>query len=381
MGNTISAMHVIANADTWMEDSAIEQLKTTSRLPGMVAVAGMPDLHPGRGYPVGAAFLSKDIFYPALVGNDIGCGMSLYQTELLKAKWSGQKLAQKVGSIDGPLPDVWKETIEQLGFSEHPYVKSLGSIGGGNHFAEIQQCDTVYVSAEEVAVKAPWLKPKSLQLLVHSGSRGLGEAILRAHVDEHNHQGLIAGTEAAAQYMVQHDNALMFASANRQLIGQRILAKLRTEGTLGLDVHHNYVEKVQYDNQLHWLHRKGATPSTQGLVMIPGSRGDYSYLVEPIAGPESAKSLFSLAHGAGRKWKRSDCLGKLGSRVRFEDLLRTDMGSTVVCNDKALIFEEAPQAYKNVSRVLASLVEAGLVQTIARFKPVMTYKKQEWCAC
>ena len=60
MGNTISAMHVIANADTWMEDSAIEQLKTTSRLPGMVAVAGMPDLHPGRGYPVGAAFLSKE---------------------------------------------------------------------------------------------------------------------------------------------------------------------------------------------------------------------------------------------------------------------------------------------------------------------------------
>ena len=88
-----------------------------------------------------------------------------------------------------------------------------------------------------------------------------------------------------------------------------------------------------------------------------------------------------MAHGAGRKWKRSDCLGKLGSRVRFEDLLRTDLGSTVVCSDKALIFEEAPQAYKNVGSVVASLVEAGLVVPLARFKPVMTYKKQEVCEC
>ena len=88
-----------------------------------------------------------------------------------------------------------------------------------------------------------------------------------------------------------------------------------------------------------------------------------------------------MAHGAGRKWKRSDCLGKLGSRVRFEDLLRTDLGSTVVCSDKALIFEEAPQAYKNVGSVVASLVEAGLVVPLARFKPVMTYKKQEVCGC
>lgn len=378
MGNTLSAMHVIANADTWMEDSAIEQLKKTSQLPGMVAVAGMPDLHPGRGYPVGAAFLSMGIFYPALVGNDIGCGMALYQTDLAKAKWSGQKLAQKLGSVDGPLDEQWAQDIAAFGLEHHPHAQSLGTIGGGNHFAEMQQVDTLYVSEDELATKAPWLNRKCLQLLVHSGSRGLGEAILRAHIDEHNHNGLVAGTDAAKQYMDQHDRALAFASANRQLIGQRILAKLRTSATLGLNVHHNYVEAVEHEGQTHWLHRKGATPSTQGLVMIPGSRGDYSYLVEPLP---SDKSLFSLAHGAGRKWKRSDCLGKLGSRVRFEDLLRTDLGSTVVCSDKALVFEEAPQAYKNVDSVVASLVEAGLVLPLARFKPVMTYKKQEVCAC
>ena len=378
MGNTLSAMHIIANADTWMEDSAIEQLKKTSQLPGMVAVAGMPDLHPGRGYPVGAAFLSTGMFYPALVGNDIGCGMAFYQTDLAKAKWSGQKLAHKVGSVDGPLDEQWEQDIAAFGFAQHPYAQSLGTIGGGNHFAEMQQVESLYVSEDELMTKAPWLNPKCLQLLVHSGSRGLGESILRAHIDEHNHNGLVAGTDDAARYMDQHDRALAFASANRQLIGQRILAKLRASATLGLNVHHNYVESVQHEGQTHWLHRKGATPSNQGLVVIPGSRGDYSYLVEPIP---SDKSLFSLAHGAGRKWKRSDCLGKLGSRVRFEDLLRTDLGSTVVCSDKALIFEEAPQAYKNVGSVVASLVEAGLVVPLARFKPVMTYKKQEVCGC
>lgn len=378
MGNTIPAMHVIANADTWMEGSAIEQLKTTSQLPGMVAVAGMPDLHPGRGYPVGAAFLSKGVFYPALVGNDIGCGMSFYQMDLPKAKWSGQKLAQKLGSIDGPLDDEWSAAIEQSGLTQHPHAKSLGTIGGGNHFAEIQQLDTLYITAEELEHKVPWLKPKSLQLLVHSGSRGLGEAILRAHVDVHSHNGLVAGTPDALEYMKEHDSALAFASANRDLIGRRMLAKLRTQGTLGLDVHHNYVEEIEYNGSTHWLHRKGATPSNQGLVMIPGSRGSYSYLVEPIS---SDRSLYSLAHGAGRKWKRKDCSGKLGPRVRFEDLVRTSMGSTVVCNNNAMMFEEVPQAYKNIDSVIASLLEAGLIKTIARFKPVMTYKKKEWCGC
>ena len=105
--------------------------------------------------------------------------------------------------------------------------------------------------------------------------------------------------------------------------------------------------------------------------MIPGSRGDYSYLVKPLP---SEKSLYSLAHGAGRKWMRSDCIGKLGSRVRFDDLVKTSLGSTVVCNDAKLMFEEAPQAYKAIDSVVASMQEAGLMITLARFKPLMTYK-------
>lgn len=374
MGTTQkSAIRVIANADTWMEDRAIQQLHRVADWPGMQTVVGMPDLHPGKGSPVGASFLSTNMFYPTLVGNDIGCGMAFWQTDLAAAKWSGQKLAERAGSIDGPMDDT--PAIDALGFAGHSYEHSLGTIGGGNHFAEVQRVDAVLVPTTELAEKAPWLDPKRLQLLVHSGSRGFGEAILREHVDMHREQGLVDGTPAAHDYLVQHDEALRFAQANRLLIGQRLLAAWRAEGVLGLNIHHNYIEHIPQG----YLHRKGATPSTQGLVMIPGSRGDFSYLVEPLP---SETSLWSLAHGAGRKWQRSDCRGKLGPRVRLQDLLKTDLGSTVVCSDKDLVFEEAPQAYKNVDTVVASLVEAQLVRVLVRFKPVMTYKKnEERCAC
>lgn len=86
MGNIIHSVseHVsyIATENTWIESKAIQQLQTTAALPNMVSVVGMPDLHPGRGYPIGAAFFSTQRFYPALVGNDIGCGMSLFQTDI-----------------------------------------------------------------------------------------------------------------------------------------------------------------------------------------------------------------------------------------------------------------------------------------------------------
>ncbi len=90
----------IASDATWIESNAIQQLITTAQLPGMTAVAGMPDLHPGRGYPVGAAFFSEGRFYPALVGNDIGCGMALYQTELKISKLNADKAEKQLRSTD-----------------------------------------------------------------------------------------------------------------------------------------------------------------------------------------------------------------------------------------------------------------------------------------
>lgn len=97
MGNYIKPLSagvaLIASDSTWIEGKAIQQLQTTAELDGMCRVVGLPDLHPGRGYPVGAAFFSVGRFYPALVGNDIGCGMALWETGLALGKLSADKIA------------------------------------------------------------------------------------------------------------------------------------------------------------------------------------------------------------------------------------------------------------------------------------------------
>jgi len=128
-----------------------------------------------------------------------------------------------------------------------------------------------------------------------------------------------------------------------------------------------------------WLHRKGATPADRGAVVIPGSRGDYSYLVQPLDSAAADETLHSLAHGAGRKWQRGDCKARLSSRYKPAQLQRTALGSRVICDDRALIWEEAPEAYKPVAAVVGALRDAGLLRLLARLKPVLTYKTRREC--
>lgn len=142
MGNSIQTIaeniSVIAPSKTWIEGGAIQQLQTTAKLPGMLRIAGMPDLHPGRGYPVGAAFFSQQRFYPALIGGDIGCGMRFMQTEIPIGKLSAAKLVKRLGNIDAPLVErdrAWKARIQHLHFNDTGFEHALGTIGGGNHFS------------------------------------------------------------------------------------------------------------------------------------------------------------------------------------------------------------------------------------------------------
>lgn len=375
MGNYPHHIQIIADSNTWIEGNAVAQLETTARLPHMLRVAGMPDLHAGRGYPVGAAFFSERHFYPALIGNDIGCGMAFWQTNLRAAKLKPAKLAKQLGNIDTPLDkdeqvDLLGDAVDMRQFSDG---LALGTIGGGNHFAELQTVDTVY-RANLLPID---FDESHLQLLVHSGSRGLGQQILQRHIAAFGHQGLAEEGEAAAAYLAEHQAALEFASLNRRLIAARMLDRWRAEGTCLLDVHHNFLEQTEIDSTTGWLHRKGATPTDKGLVMIPGSRGDYSYLVRPAE--DCQISLNTLAHGAGRKWQRGECKGRLSHKYTADSLRQTEFGSVVVCQDKALIFEEAPQAYKSIDSVIAAMKNAGLIELVARFKPVLTYKTGGEC--
>ncbi len=362
---------LITSDDIWIEGNAIDQLKAITKLPSIAKVVGMPDLHAGNGYPIGAAFFSVECLYPALIGGDIGCGMGFWQTDIKVAKLHLDKLQKRLGSIDAPLEQqkIMDHLPEHLANNiDTAFLAALGTIGLGNHFAEFQQVDEIYDSH---LAKQTGLDQKCLQLLVHSGSRGFGGRIGRAHVDKFSHRGMEENTPECTEYLSQQQLALDFARLNRQLIGKRMLNKVHAEGCELLDLFHNYIEPVKIADIKGWLHRKGAASASHDVAIIPGSRGDYSFLVQTHA---DEKSLYSLAHGAGRKWIRSDCKGRLKNRFSSEELLRSRFNSRFVCDKKELVYEEAPQAYKSVETVVDCLQQTGIINVIARLKPVLTYK-------
>jgi release factor H-coupled RctB family protein len=329
----------------------------------MRLAVGLPDLHPGKVSPIGAAFVVDGWVYPALVGNDIGCGIGLWRTGLSAKSIKREAWADRLRNLDGPWDGGVQAFLDARGVEPTGFEHSLGTIGSGNHFAELQVVATS---------TSPSISPASVYLCVHSGSRGFGEAVLREHTDRLGAAGLEIGSPEAERYLARHEHASRWASANRELIALRMFERLRTEGERLLDICHNQVEQHTVGGCQCWIHRKGAAPSNAGLVLIPGSRGALSYVVSPTGAGEL--SAYSLAHGAGRKWSRSECRGRLEKRFTAKDLLRTELGSHVVCEDKELLYEEAPQAYKNISIVIADLVDAGLVEVIATLEPVVTYK-------
>jgi len=123
-----------------------------------------------------------------------------------------------------------------------------------------------------------------------------------------------------------------------------------------------------------WLHRKGAAPTDLGPIVIPGSRGALSYLVLPNDSPDKQQYAgFSVAHGAGRRWAR----GKAVQAEKFKNsnsLTTTSLGSKVICEDKDLLFEEAPEAYKDIIDIISDLTSMNIVNVIATFRPLITYK-------
>lgn len=389
-----AAVRLMISDKNWLESAAVEQLLKTAELPAMRCAVGMPDLHPGKGQPIGAAFVSCNRIYPHLVDSDIGCGMGLWLLAKPARQVKLDRWEKKLTGLDEPWEgngDDWlaSQGIAPADVSLPPANTALGTIGGGNHFAEIQVVNEVF---SNVVFASTGLNPQAVVLLVHSGSRGLGQTILRQHVDVHRAQGLpvnanIGSQEAPVEYLRKHDYAVRWAVANRDLIAERFCQRLGVKREPLLDVAHNTVQRLDEASAIglglsadaeesYWIHRKGASPTDQGLVMIPGSRGSLSYLVMPRGGDLArlAQGAYSLAHGAGRKWKRSDARGKLERHYKAKDLAVTNLGGRVICKQRGLLYEEAPQAYKNIDVVVDDLVQAGMIELIASFKPIITYK-------
>jgi release factor H-coupled RctB family protein len=222
------------------------------------------------------------------------------------------------------------------------------------------------------AFKLLGLGKQQLVVLVHSGSRGLGETVLRDYVAEHQASGSDTGSFAASAYLQGAELAVRWAKVNRKLLAERFAQALGAEAELLWDGCHNSITPQELEGETLWVHRKGAVVAEDEAVMIPGSRGSFSYLVKPLG--DGVSRAWSLAHGAGRKWARSEARLRMRERFGKEQLVQTSLGSRVICGERELLYEEAPAAYKNIEAVIQDLVDAGLVSVVATFRPLLTYK-------
>ena len=362
-------VRLLASGNSWIEGEAISQLRKTAELPGMHLAVGLPDLHPGRGHPVGAAFITQGVLYPQLVGNDVGCGMSLWRTDFKRQKFSQDKYLKRLHGLESPWEGDTTSWLARYGVDPSESDMALGTIGGGNHFAEVQAWHQIH---DEQSFAALDLHKQSLTILVHSGSRGLGELLLRRHVEKFGAAGLLSDSEEGISYLQGHDLARQWAVANRALIACRMAEQLHCTAGPVLDICHNSITPVKDDGTCGWLHRKGAAPADVGPIVIPGTRGSLSYLVTPAG--DQQPNAWSLAHGAGRRWNRQSAKARLKDRYRADSLVRTPLGSDVICEDKELLYEEAPQAYKDIEVVIADMADVGLIHVVATLRPLITYK-------
>src|ERR1700722_14028984 len=126
------SVQVIASSSNWIEGMAVQQLQKTALLPGMRLAVGLPDLHPGKGSPIGAAFVTEGWIYPTLVGNDIGCGIGLWRTGLGAKGIKREAWAERLRNLDGAWDGDVQEFLSSRGIQASGHEQSLGTIGRGN---------------------------------------------------------------------------------------------------------------------------------------------------------------------------------------------------------------------------------------------------------
>jgi len=399
---TETKVRLFASSKSWIEGEALRQFYAAAKLAGMRLAVGFPDLHLGKGSPVGAAFVTEGMIYPDLIGGDIGCGMALFKTDLVQRDIKLNRWANLRFDLEHPWEGDVSEVLAESDLESTEFNQALGTLGGGNHFAELQMVDEVL---DANAFRRFGLGKQQLVGLIHSGSRGLGESIVRSYVEEHQASGSDvhppqycdqrqddalgpssgcqsrhsrscyggrAESFAVASYLRDHDQAIRWAKANRALIARRFVEALGAEAECLWDGCHNSITQRESEGEVVWVHRKGAVATEGEPVMIPGSRGSLTYLVRPLGDGES--HTWSLAHGAGRKWARSETRLRMRERFGMHQLGQTPLGSRVICGERDLLYEEAPAAYKNIEDVVQDLVDAGLVSVIATFRPLLTYK-------
>lgn len=374
-----------------VESNAMDQAINLSQLPfAFKHIALMPDCHMGYGMPIGGVLATKDVIIPNAVGVDIGCGMCAVKTSLteidqetLKKIMARIRQAIPVGfkkhkepqNNDFVLPGEWGKVISE----EERIDYQIGTLGGGNHFIEIQKGSDGHI----------WI-------MLHSGSRNLGFKVAKYYNNraiavnktwftsvpkEWELAFLPLSSLLAQEYLMDMQICLDFAFANRKLMMERIkdifweCFNFIEDGDQHLyctfdpmiNIAHNYAVQENHFGQNIWVHRKGATLAREGTIgIIPGSQGTKSYIVKGLGNQES---FMSCSHGAGRRMGRKQAQRELD----FDDQVKQ-------LNDKGIIhsvrnpkdLDEAPGAYKDIETVMGN--QKDLVEILIILSPLAVIK-------
>ncbi|MFF9895931.1 RtcB family protein [Streptomyces longispororuber] len=375
-----------------VEDAAMQQLRNVTTLPWIKGLAVMPDVHYGKGATVGSVIAMKDAVCPAAVGVDIGCGMSAVKTSLTANDLPGDlsrlrsKIEQAIpvgrgmhadpvdpGRFHGFATAGWEDfwgrfagVAQAVRFREERAVKQMGTLGSGNHFAEVCLDSEGYV----------WL-------MLHSGSRNIGKELADHHIgvarDLPHNQGLvdrdlavfIADTPQMAAYRNDLFWAQEYAKYNRAIMMALLKDVVRKEFKKAgpvfeqeISCHHNYVAEERYDGMDLLVTRKGAIRAGSGdYGIIPGSMGTGSYIVRGLG---NEASFNSASHGAGRRMSRNAAKKRFSTR----DLEEQTRG--VECRKDAGVVDEIPGAYKPIEKVIDQ--QTDLVEVVAKLKQVVCVK-------
>ncbi|WP_116113936.1 RtcB family protein [Amycolatopsis ruanii] len=375
-----------------VEDAAMRQLHNVANLPWVHGLAVMPDVHYGKGATVGSVIAMRDAVSPAAVGVDIGCGMSAVRTSLT-ADHPPDDLGRLRRRIEDAVPvgfamhrtpvdpahvpgtGGWNEFWQAFGHL-HTGVQNLrdraraqiGSLGGGNHFIE--------VCLEQGGPDAG-----RVWLMLHSGSRGIGNELAKRHIDiarklPHNADlpdrdlaVFVAGTPEMEAYRRDLFWAQEYAARNRAtmvaLVQQAVadtVPGVRFDEPISC--HHNYVAEETYDGVDVLVTRKGAIRAGSGdLGIIPGSMGTGSYIVRGLG---NETSFHSASHGAGRRMSRT----KARKTFTAADLAAQTSG--VECRKDEGVVDEIPAAYKDIDSVIRA--QTDLVEVVAHLKQVVCVK-------
>lgn len=381
-GNNVPIKMWLDNID----NNAMEQAVDLASLPfAFKHIAIMPDAHAGLGMPIGGVLATKGVVVPNAVGVDIGCGMCAVKTNINAKELSRSTIEKIIKNIYQAIPVGFDhqnkpqdESLMPQGYNIKgmPMMKSLyesalrqlGTLGGGNHFIELQRASD-----------------DSLWIMMHSGSRNIGKQVadhygkVAKYYNKLWYSEVIPGleflpieTQYAKEYFNEMEYCVKFAFANRRLMMERVCDIIQNElknvdFEPMINIAHNYAAwEHHFDNNVI-VHRKGATRAYKGEIgIIPGSMGTRSYIVEGLGNPES---FMSCSHGAGRVMGRKEAIKKLN----LKDVIKFMDEKKIVHSIKDVNqLDEAPAAYKDIDIVMKN--QADLVRPIETLYPIAVVK-------